>query len=220
MLKRGPRCGPASSMRSTTCGMTSPARWTRTRSPSRTSLRATSSRLWSVARLTVTPPISTGRIIATGVTTPVRPTLAMMRVDAGDLLARRELEGEGPARVARGGAQLFARRQVVELDDDAVDLEAEVVAAPPRSRGRRGRRRRCPRGASCTRSPQPRRASSASPGWSGGRRPRPSGGEDVVEVDVERTLRGELRVELAERSRRRRCAGWRKALSPPSSAAR
>jgi hypothetical protein len=31
-----------------------------------------------VARLTVTPPISTGRMIATGVTTPVRPTEAMI----------------------------------------------------------------------------------------------------------------------------------------------
>src|SRR3954447_23637378 len=51
-----------------------PARWTRTRSPSRTSLRATSSRLCRVARATVTPPISTGSMIATGVTTPVRPT--------------------------------------------------------------------------------------------------------------------------------------------------
>ena len=72
----GPRSRSGSSIRSTTWGMTSPARWMRTRSPSRMSLRATSSRLWRVARLTVTPPISTGRIIATGVTTPVRPTLA------------------------------------------------------------------------------------------------------------------------------------------------
>ncbi len=75
MRKGGLRFLPGQGSRSTTCGMTSPARCTRTRSPSRTSLRATSSRLWSVARLTVTPPISTGRISATGVTTPVRPTL-------------------------------------------------------------------------------------------------------------------------------------------------
>ena len=38
------------------------------------SLRATSSRLCSVARATVTPPSSTGRSSATGVTTPERPT--------------------------------------------------------------------------------------------------------------------------------------------------
>ena len=70
----GERSWPGSSMRSITCGMTSPARCTRTRSPSRTSLRATSSRLCRVARATVTPPISTGSMMATGVTTPVRPT--------------------------------------------------------------------------------------------------------------------------------------------------
>ena len=48
--------------------------------------------------------------------------------DAGDLLARRELEGEGPARMAGGPAQRLAGGEVVELDDDAVDLEAEIVA--------------------------------------------------------------------------------------------
>ncbi len=72
---RALRSRSGSSMRSTTCGMTSPALCTLTRSPSRMSLRATSSRLWRVARATVTPPISTGSIKATGVTTPVRPTL-------------------------------------------------------------------------------------------------------------------------------------------------
>ena len=54
--------------------MTSPARWTRTRSPSRTSLRSSSSRLCSDALDTVTPPTSTGLSSATGVSTPVRPT--------------------------------------------------------------------------------------------------------------------------------------------------
>ena len=50
-------------------------------------------------------------------------------VNAGDLLARRELEGEGPARVARGRAEVLARDQVVELHDHAVDLEIQLVPA-------------------------------------------------------------------------------------------
>ena len=75
MRKTAPRSRSGSSSRSITCGMTSPARCTRTLSPSRMSLRSTSSRLCSVARATVTPPSSTGSISATGVTTPVRPTL-------------------------------------------------------------------------------------------------------------------------------------------------
>ena len=74
----GARFRPFSSIRSITWGMTSPARWMRTRSPSRMSFLATSSRLWRVARETVTPESSTGRSMATGVTTPVRPTLGMI----------------------------------------------------------------------------------------------------------------------------------------------
>ncbi len=87
MCHSGPRSRSGSSMRSTTCGMTSPARCTRTRSPSRTPLRATSSRLCRVARATVTPPISTGSISATGVTTPVRPTEG--RIDRMRVTSRR-----------------------------------------------------------------------------------------------------------------------------------
>jgi len=58
--------------------MTSPARRTRTVSPTRTSLRSTSSWLWSVARDTVTPETSTGWSSATGVSFPVRPTWTAM----------------------------------------------------------------------------------------------------------------------------------------------
>ena len=58
----------------TTCGMTSPARWTTTRSPTRRSLRAMSSWLCNVARLTVTPPTATGSMTAYGTRAPVRPT--------------------------------------------------------------------------------------------------------------------------------------------------
>ncbi len=78
ILKRPPRRAPASSTRSSTWGMTSPARWIRTLSPFRTSRRLISSRLWSEARETVTPPTSTGRSMATGVSFPVRPTCMTM----------------------------------------------------------------------------------------------------------------------------------------------
>ncbi len=58
----------------TTSGMTSPARRTITVSPTRTSLRSTSSSLCRVALVTVTPPTNTGASRATGVSLPVRPT--------------------------------------------------------------------------------------------------------------------------------------------------
>jgi hypothetical protein len=49
-------------------------------------------------------------------------------VDACDLLARRELEGERSPGMVRRHAHARARRQIVDLDDDAVDLVVEVVA--------------------------------------------------------------------------------------------
>ena len=58
----------------TTWGITSPARCTITRSPSRMSLRLMSSSLWSVALDTVTPPTCTGSSSAHGLRAPVRPT--------------------------------------------------------------------------------------------------------------------------------------------------
>jgi len=65
-------------MRSAMAGITSPARSTFTVSPTRISLRATSSALCSVARLIVTPPTSTGLSKANGVSVPVRPTETTM----------------------------------------------------------------------------------------------------------------------------------------------
>ena len=58
----------------TTSGITSPARRMTTVSPTRTSLRVSSSMLCNVALLTVTPPTNTGSSRATGVNAPVRPT--------------------------------------------------------------------------------------------------------------------------------------------------
>ena len=58
--------------------MTSPAFWRITWSPTRMSLRRTSSRLWSVARATVEPATLVGVRCATGVIVPVRPTYGTM----------------------------------------------------------------------------------------------------------------------------------------------
>ena len=70
-------CGPAGP---TICGITSPARCTITRSPSRICLRLMSSSLWRVARETTTPPTLTGSMIAHGLRAPVRPTrIAILR---------------------------------------------------------------------------------------------------------------------------------------------
>jgi hypothetical protein len=60
---------------STTCGITSPARWITTRSPTRTPSRAISSRLCSVTLETVTTAAHGDRLQRpTGVSLPVRPT--------------------------------------------------------------------------------------------------------------------------------------------------
>src|SRR5215470_8013875 len=58
--------------------MTSPARSMSTVSPTRTSLRATSSSLCRLTLLTVTPASSTGSRLAAGVRAPVLPTLMEM----------------------------------------------------------------------------------------------------------------------------------------------
>ncbi len=63
-------CGAGES----TCGITSPARRTITSSPGRTSLRARSSSLCSVAIFTVTPPTWTGSRRANGCRSPNLPT--------------------------------------------------------------------------------------------------------------------------------------------------
>ncbi len=55
-------------------GITSPARSTKTVSPILTSFSFTTSGLKSEMEVTVTPPIGTGSILATGVIAPVRPT--------------------------------------------------------------------------------------------------------------------------------------------------
>ena len=66
--------GRSASTGATISGMTSPAFRSTTVSPTRTSLRATSQALCSVALATVEPLTTTGSITPKGVTRPVRPT--------------------------------------------------------------------------------------------------------------------------------------------------
>ncbi len=120
---RGGRASPSGSRRR--------AFSTATVSPTRTSLRARSSRLWSVARLTTVPARRTGVNSATGVRTPVRPDLHDdVRHDRRGLLGR-ELVRERPARGLRGLAEAPLVGHGVHLQDDAVRLERQVVALRP-----------------------------------------------------------------------------------------
>ena len=111
----------------TTRGITSPARVTITSSPSRASLRSRSSSLCRVAVLTVTPPTWTGSSIANGTMWPVRPTFQtifwsiVVAVVGGNFQA-----------IAHRGSRLATPSSrhsaaIVDLDDDAVDLEVELV---------------------------------------------------------------------------------------------
>src|SRR5450756_1133105 len=68
----------SSTMTFTTSGITSPALWTSTLSPMRTSFLFTSSSLCSVACETVEPATKTGSSTATGVRAPVLPTPTWM----------------------------------------------------------------------------------------------------------------------------------------------
>ena len=112
----------------TICGITSPARWMITVSPTRTSLRAISSALCKVAFSTTTPPTVTGVSRATGVTAPVRPTWMSMAFRMVRACCGRELAGDRPARRAGDEAQALLPVQPVDLVDHAVDVEAEVRA--------------------------------------------------------------------------------------------
>ena len=75
---RGPDAPTSCGAGEITCGITSPARSTITRSPGRTSLRARSSSSCSVAALTVTPPTWTGSSAANGWKSPNLPTFQLI----------------------------------------------------------------------------------------------------------------------------------------------
>ena len=124
-----PRASGCGRIGLTTFGMTSPPFSMSTRSPSRRSLRATSSALWRVAIEIVEPASRTGSSTAYGVTAPVRPTLTSIFRRIGRRLLRRKLEGGGPPRKLGGRAKPLAQRQIVDLDDHAVGVEVERAAA-------------------------------------------------------------------------------------------
>ena len=113
----------------TTCGITSPARWTITSSPSRMSLRLMSSSLCSVAREIVTPPTSTGSSTAHGLSAAGAADADADLVQARHRGHRRPLERTRPARALVQGAEPALLVVRVDLDDDAVDLVVELRAA-------------------------------------------------------------------------------------------
>ena len=85
-----------------TSGITSPAFRTMTVSPTRTSLRCTSSRLCSVARATVEPATTTGIQLRHRRERAGAPHLHGDVAQKRRLLLGRELERDGPARRAGG----------------------------------------------------------------------------------------------------------------------
>src|SRR4029079_3641192 len=118
-------------------------------------------------------------------------------LDPRHLLARRELEGEGPARSARRGAPLVWRAELVERDDDAVDLVRQLVALLAQlavvveylvDRARR------PAEVVDAQPPGAHRLQRLAVALDR----QPARGEHVVEVDVERPRGGDARVELAQ----------------------
>ena len=90
--------------------------------------RATSYSLCRVACPTVTPPTRTGSSTANGVARPVRPMLTMMLLS----LVLTSSGGYLYAIAQRGDFEVAPepalQREVVDLDDDAVDLVLDVVA--------------------------------------------------------------------------------------------
>ena len=77
----------------------------------RMSLFAMYSSLCSVALFTVTPPICTGSSTAFGLSVPVRPTVIDDVEQLRARLARLELVGDRPARIARDDAEPLLRRE-------------------------------------------------------------------------------------------------------------
>ena len=123
------RRGSSSGVRfSTTCGMTSPARWISTRSPTRTPSRAISSRIVERALATMTPPTPTGFSRADRRQLAGAADLDVDRLERGLRLLGGEFVGERPARRARDLAEPPLPVEPVDLVDDAVDVERQVGA--------------------------------------------------------------------------------------------
>ena len=191
-------CGAGES----TCGITSPARSTITSSPTRTSLRARSSSLCSVASLTVTPPTWTGSSDGERVQVAELADVPQDVVELRDRGGGRELPRDRPARVAPDDAEAPLQLDVVDLDHDAVDLEVERAAAllPAQALGDD-----VVLGAELLDVAVDAEAVLAQPleRLPVARERDPLGRADRVAPHRQRPLGGELRVELADRPRRR-----------------
>ena len=125
--------------------------------------------------VTVTPLTWTGSSIANGTRCPVAADVPDDLVQLRRRRGRRELPGDRPARLAPGDAELALQAAVVDLDDHAVDLEVELVAAvlPPAAALRDLVDRPCAAStSSLTWKPRSRSHSSISCGSSGSQPPR------------------------------------------------
>ena len=146
--------------------------------------------------LTVVPPTNTGSSLATGVSLPVRPTWISIALQARRLLLRRVLLRHRPARLARLEAEPLLQRAVVDLVDDAVDVERQRRrAAPRRPRGRRPARRR-PRRRACIgldRQAHRRRSASSSAASASAGSSQPCDLAQAVGEEAERPLGGDCR---------------------------
>ena len=120
--------GRFSSTTRTICGITSPARCTTTVSPMRTSLRAISSSLCSVALETTTPPTVTGCQLGDRRQRAGAADLDLDLVRTCRRLLGRELVGDGPTGRAAIRSPAAPVRSTVDLVDDAVDVVAEARA--------------------------------------------------------------------------------------------
>ena len=169
-------------------------------SPSRICLRLMSSSLWSVARETVTPPTSTGSIIAHGLSAPVRPTRILISSSFVSRGHRRPLERARPARprVQRAEAALLVER--VDLDHDPVDLVVELdpPLLPGDARGGDVLDRLEPLGVRVRAEAARARATRASPNCVS--KSTPSRCAGAVDPGRERAVGGDRRVLLAQRA--------------------
>ena len=112
-----------------TSGITSPARRTTTVSPIRTSLRATSSWLWSVALVTVAPPTNTGSRNRKGRHGTRSTDVHLDAKQAGRLLLGRKLVRDRPTGAPCREPHLCLLGQWIYLHDHAVGLIRQVVTA-------------------------------------------------------------------------------------------
>ena len=88
-----------------------------------------SSSLWSVASLTVTPPTPTGSSTANGCRSPNLPTFHSMPLSTVIFVVGGNFQAMAQRGSRPDAAQAALQLDVVDLDDDAVDLEVQPAAA-------------------------------------------------------------------------------------------